>query len=389
MFSRRSGRRSFAKSDRTHRAITFYAEDHGTWPHFEPIVAALVDDLGRDVCYLTSQADDPVLANPHPKIRAFAIGDGMRRAYSFGTMEAGVVVLSVPQLGVAALPRSRLAASLGTKYVHVFHSMVSTHMAYEADAYDHYDVVCCVGPYMVDEIRRREASAGIPPKQLIEHGYGRLDTILAAAAADRVQYTRSDPPIVLVAPSWGPNGIFETCGVEVVSSLLDAGFEVIARPHPMTKKHASIALQHLRTTCAGRPELTFDDDVASFATLRRADVMVSDWSGAALEFAFGLERPVVYVDVAPKVNNPDYEAIGLEPFEASVRARIGRVVPCGRLADLGAVVREVLADAERLGDAIRAVRDESIHNLGTSGRVAADLIARKADEFLARSGGGR
>ena len=28
----------------------------------------------------------------------------------------------------------------------------------------------------------------------------------------------------------------------------------------------------------------------------RSDVMVSDWSGAALEYAFALQRPVVYVE---------------------------------------------------------------------------------------------
>ena len=36
--------------------------------------------------------------------------------------------------------------------------------------------------------------------------------------------------------------------------------------------------------------------------------MVSDWSGVAMEFAFGLERPVLFIDVPRKTNNPEKTA---------------------------------------------------------------------------------
>ena len=107
-------------------------------------------------------------------------------------------------------------------------------MIYEPDGFDHYDTVCCVGPYMVDEIRRREEMYGLPAKELVEHGYGRLDAILESAATPPALCAASGPPVVLIAPSWGPTCIFETCGEQLVRVLLDAGYEVIARPHPMT-----------------------------------------------------------------------------------------------------------------------------------------------------------
>ena len=110
--------------------------------------------------------------------------------------------------------------------------------------------------------------------------------------------------------------------------------------------------------------------------------MVSDWSGAALEYAFGLERPVVFVDVPRKVNNPEYETLGIEPFEAAVRERIGRVVAPDAIAGLPAAVAELLRDPEAFRDAIRTERDRSIFNVGSSGRVAAEVIAAKADQYL-------
>jgi YidC/Oxa1 family membrane protein insertase len=383
MFRRSSGRKAFEKLPHDVRAITFYAEDGGSWPHFAPIVHELTATMGRTITYLTSDAADPILGNGEPHVHALEIGDGFGRSYLFQTMEAGVVVATVPRLGIPVLPRSKRAESLGMTYVYVFHSMVSTHMIYDADGFDHYDTVLTVGPFMEPEIRKREELVGLRPKELVAHGYGRLDAILAARAG--VTAPVNDPPVVLVAPSWGPDCIFESYAAAVVQPLLDAGFAVIARPHPMTAQRTPAAIPALRDRFGSHERFTLEQDVASQASLQRADLMVSDWSGAALEFAFGRERPVLFVDVPRKVNNAEWEELGIEPFEASVRAEIGEVVGVDGLAGLGEVARRLIADPGDAAARIAQARDRSVFNVGTSGRVAAELIAAKADAFLGRS----
>jgi YidC/Oxa1 family membrane protein insertase len=382
-FGRKTGRKAFERLDPAARAITFYAEDDTSWPHFEPIVRELTGAMGREICYLTSSADDPILGRADPRVRAFEIGEGMGRAYLFQTMEVGVLVATVPRLGISVLPRSRLAAKLGTSYVYVFHSMVSTHMIYEPDGFDHYDTVCCAGPYMVEEIRRREETYGLAPKELVEHGYGRLDAILESATR-RPPLPDSNPPVVLIAPSWGPTCIFETCGELLVQVLLDAGYEVIARPHPMTTKRTPEAIRVLTKAFADHPRFTLDTDIADDSSLHRGDLMVSDWSGVALEYAFGLLRPVLFVDVPRKVNNPEYERLGIEPIEASIREDVGRLVAPDRLDQMPALVEALLKSGSEFSDGIRDARERNIFNVGASGGVAAELIAAKADAYLAR-----
>jgi YidC/Oxa1 family membrane protein insertase len=281
------------------------------------------------------------------------------------------------------LPRSKRAEALGTSYVYVFHSMASTHMIYEPDGFDHYDTVCCVGPYMRDEIRAREEQQGLPAKELVDHGYGRLDAIIDAAATRETRERPSDPPVVLVAPSWGPTCIVETCGEPLVRALLDAGYEVFLRPHPMTAKKTPDAIPALVDEFGGHERFTLDTGIAAQDSLHRSDLMVSDWSGAALEYAFGLERPVLFVDVPRKVNNPDYERLEIVPFEVTVREEIGRVVAPDRLGDVPGVVDEMIRGAAEYRDRIRRTRDANIFNVGTSGKVAAALIAAQADRYLA------
>jgi hypothetical protein len=382
LFARKAGRKAFDKTDRATRAITFYGEDGDSWPHFEPIISELTATMGRDICYLTSSKDDPVLTLDDPRIHAFEIGDGFGRTYLFQTLEVGVLVATVPQLGIPLLPRSKRAAELGTDYVYVFHSMASTHMIYEPDGFDHYDTVCCVGPYMVDEIRRREQLHGLAAKELVEHGYGRLDSILASRAGGAVYSGPSEHPVVLIAPSWGPTCLLETHGREIVAVLLDAGCEVILRPHPMTNRKSPQVVPALTKEFGGHPRFVHDADLPGQESLHRSDLMVSDWSGAALEYAFGIERPVLFVDVPRKVNNPDYEKLAIEPFEATVREQIGRIVAPEALDRVPELVRELVGSHEAFVDGIRSARDRNVFNVGTSGKIAAALIAEKADRYL-------
>jgi hypothetical protein len=384
---RAPGAKDFKKLPLSARTITFYAEDGGSWPHFEPIIRELTGPLGHEICYLTSSPDDPVLTQDDPRIHAFEIGEGFGRSMLFQTLQVGVLVATVPQLGISLLPRSKLAADLGTTYVYVFHSMASTHMIYEPDGFDHYDTVLCVGPYMIDEIRARERAEGLAAKELLEHGYGRLDTIIAAAGERPRREAPNDPPVVLLAPSWGPHCIFETCGRELVQVLLDAGYEVIARPHPMTSKRTPDAIPALAGRFDDHERFTLDTGIAGQESLHRSDLMVSDWSGAALEYAFGLERPVLFIDVPRKVNNADYGKLGIEPFEAAVRERIGRVVEPDDLGSVPAAVDELIGETASFGETLRSVREESIFNIGTSGAVAARIIAEKAGAFARRGEG--
>ena len=61
--------------------------------------------------------------------------------------------------------------------------------------------------------------------------------------------------------------------------------------------------------------------------MARADVMVSDWSGVATEFAIATGRPVYYLDGTPKQRNHDPVASALPAFEVTSRARLGGVFP--------------------------------------------------------------
>ena len=92
--------------------------------------------------------------------------------------------------------------------------------------------------------------------------------------------------------------------------------------------------------------------------------MISDWSGAALDYAFGLGKPVVFVDTPRKINNPDYQELGIEPFEVAIRETIGQVLSLDNIDNIAELLRSA-----RLGNT-----KNTVYNIGHSKEVGADYI---------------
>jgi hypothetical protein len=67
--------------------------------------------------------------------------------------------------------------------------------------------------------------------------------------------------------------------------------------------------------------------------------MISDWSGAALDCAFGLECPVLFIDIPRKMNNRDWQELRINPLEAHIRDEIGTIISVEDLSDAPALAR--------------------------------------------------
>ena len=97
--------------------------------------------------------------------------------------------------------------------------------------------------------------------------------------------------------------------------------------------------------------------------------------------SLGLERPVLFVDVPRKVNNPRYGEIDCEPLEVSIRGEIGEVVSPDQLDQVPARIRALCSGGDAFAQRIRQLRSELIYHVGHSKGIGADCIAQLADEM--------
>ncbi|HEY0158841.1 MAG TPA: CDP-glycerol glycerophosphotransferase family protein [Thermoanaerobaculia bacterium] len=359
-----AGLRAFQSGTGAAPRIVFYAETAADWAHLGPVDAALVRQ-GVRVVRVTSDRNDRVLQGPD----AYWVGSGGARTVLFRTIEADAFVMTLSDLEQFHLKRS----AHPVHYFYVFHSIASTHRVYREHAFDAYDTILCVGPHHFTELRRAEEVYGLPPKRLVEHGYGRLDTLIADLATKEIPPPQDGVTRVLLAPSWGESSMVRQGLEPAIEVLLTAGFEVSLRLHPMTVRHHPRLAQELVRRYEGR-RFRFDPDVSTTEALLAADIMISEWSGAPLEYAFARQRPVIFVDTPPKIHNPNHARIGLPALEADIRDQIGKVVAPGELARLPQVVAELVRDAPSWHERIGRIRDETVFNVGRSGDAGAAQI---------------
>ncbi len=351
------------------KEIIFYAEHEGYFPYFEGLIDSLVGERGKTMAYVTSDPDDPVLSGSKPGLNAFYINKLLPFFMAF--VNCRVLVMTMPDLNRYHIKRSANPAH----YLYVFHSPVSTHMVYRPGAFDHYDSILCVGPHQVKEIQKYEELHDLPRKVLVEAGYYRLERIHRAYQKVLAETTKpSERATVLVAPSWGDENIFETCGERLVGLLLEAGYLVIARPHPETVRRNPELMKSLGSKFGENPDFTLELSVATDDSLLRADVLISDYSGITLEYAFGTERPVLYLDVPPKVKNEQFGELGIEPLELALRKELGVVVSPQKLETIPAVISDLMAARDDYKDRIARLRKENLYAFGRSSEVGARHI---------------
>ena len=375
----------FNQLSQDERSIVFYAEDSSSFVHFEQIIYELTEKMECQICYVTSAKDDPILSNQNKRIRSFYIGLGTARITFFLELKAKILVMTMPDLETYQIKRSKVYP---VHYVYVFHSINSTHRNYRKSAFDHFDSIFCVGRHQIEEIRATESVYNLNPKNLVEHGYGLLDKLQKNKSVKKTASnikTKDGKKNILVAPSWGEKGLLETVGSDLVRILLDNKYHVIVRPHPMTIRKWPHIIEKIKQEFNDNLDFEMETNTNSFETLYSTYGLISDWSGIGFEYAFVCERPVLYIDVPQKTNNPYYNDITCKPLENSIRNLIGKIISPNELENIPKIIESTYENIECFKTKIQKIQKQTIFNLEQSGIRGAQEIVKILHEKKTQS----
>lgn len=362
--------RFFWGTPKSEKAIVFYAEHESYYSYFEGLIKNLVGKHKQTLCYFSSDPNDPIFKKLDSRIKTFYLNKLL--PYFMTLVNCKVFVMTLTDLNQFHLKRSIKPVH----YVYAFHSLVSTNMVYRLGAFDHYDTILCVGPHQVKEIRRYEKLNGLKPKKLVKAGYYRLERIYNAYK--KLSSTKSlstNKKTVLIAPSWGVDNVIESCGERLVDILLEKGCNVIVRPHPETVKRSPKLIALLDSKFKNNPNFTLETSVATDTSLLYADVLICDWSGVALEYAFGTERPVLFLDVPVKIQNQRYKELNMQPIELSLRSKIGVVVSPKKLETIPHEVSKLIECRAYYKKRIAELRKKYVYAFGHSSDIGAQYIS--------------
>ena len=360
------GYRAYKKLPKTFKNIVFYSESFQDWHHLKPLLNGLLNQQIA-VTYVTSDEKDPGLLKQSSGYRSIYIGKGFFRILFFQYLKAKMIILTMMDLNNLELKRSIHPVH----YVYIFHSLTSTHMVDTEQSFDHYDTILCAGPHQKKEIELRENNKGLIRKNLISYGYPRLEKLIQLNAPPD-----NDRKVILLAPTWGENSIINLVGMEICSTIIEQGYSLILRPHHETFKRSPDLIDEIEKTFSNHESFKLVKEMGDSESLLQSDLLICDWSGTAIEYALGLDKPIIFIDIPPRVRNPNWNEIQSEPLEMSIREKVGSIISPSKLEELPMAIAQLLNNDHAFSDRIKSLREEFVYNLGDSETVGPEEIKK-------------
>ena len=361
--------------------FVIYSERSGFYKYYEALISELKKRAkNMTIHYVTSDPDDAIfrLAETDTTIKPYYIGQ-KKLITLMMRMDADIVAMTTPDLDNYYIKRSLVRKDV--EYIYVPHDMMSVHMGFRKAALDHFDTIFCTGEHVAREVRKTEEVYSLPEKTLVKFGYP-LEEKLEKAYEDMDKTTHAKREI-LIGPSWQEDNLLDSCVDTLIEQLMCEENHIIVRPHPEYVKRYPEKIKLLTEKYAGVPDekLTFELDFTTNKSTYSSDLLITDWSAIAYEFCFSTKKPVLFVNTKMKMENPEWEKLGLTPAEIYLRDKVGVALEKSELDRTKTVADELMSSGEKYKEKITALLHEHLYSYGTNGAEGAKYILRRLAEI--------
>jgi hypothetical protein len=346
-----------------------YSEGKQYWNVFKN-VADEFEKRQIPLTFLTSSPDDGVFEEQYQFIRAEYIGEGNKAFARLNFLHAGIVLMTTPGLDVYQLKRRKTVRH----YSHVLH-MTSDPASYRLFGLDYFDSVLLSGSYQERDIRYLETLRKLKPKELAVVGSSYLD-VYAEKIQTPLPKDTAGQLTVLVSPSWGAAGILNRYGEKLLDPLAASGYRVIVRPHPQSRISENTLLQRLTQRYRDIENLEWDHERENIASLSRADIMISDFSGIIFDYVFLCNKPVLYTSQDMDLRPYDASDLDHEMWQTVTIRKIGVELKEEDFPRIGEVIDRAIFSAALL-QARQKAAEEAWQYRGEAGkRIAGFMISK-------------
>ncbi len=358
----------------TNKHVVFYSEKSGFYKYYKEIIEYLLKKTNLSIHYVTNDPNDAIfaLAETEPKIKPYYIGV-KKMIPLMMKMDADIVVMTTPDLDNYYIKRSLVRKDI--EYIYVPHDSASAVMGFREHCLDNFDTVYAVGPHIETEVRAMEKLYGTKEKTVVEFGYPLIEDLIDSYEA--MEKTEHERKQILIGPSWQEDNLLDSCIDTLIEQLYCDDYHIIVRPHPEYMKRFAPKMEMIKEKHKDKigDGLTFELDFTTNSSTYQSDILITDWSGIGLEFCFATLKPALFINTKIKMENPNYEQIGVIPQEISLRSRIGVALDKNEL-DKTAETVKMLISSETYRDSIKAIREEYFYSLGSHGKVGGEHIIK-------------
>ncbi|MBQ5632050.1 MAG: CDP-glycerol glycerophosphotransferase family protein [Treponema sp.] len=366
-----------ATTDTNYKKYVVYNEGMQYWNVFKPVC----DEFEKrqiELTYYTSAEKDPCFEQNYKYVKPEFIGEGNMAFVRLNMLSAGVVLMTTPGLQVYQLKRSKNVKH----YSHVLH-MPNDATTYRLFGLDYFDSVLLTGDYQKTDLQYLENARNITKKELVTVGCSYLDIlaekIKSIPEEDNHNFT------VLVSPSWGSVGVLSKYGEKLLDPLAKTGWNIIIRPHPQSKKSEKEMLDRLEARYKDNANIVWDYERDNIYSLKKADIMISDFSGIIFDYTFLCDKPVIYV--ADNIDLRPYDAydLGKELWQFETLKKMGIKLDENNFENIAEVIKNA-SDSKELSEQRKIAKETAWMNIGNAGKNIVDFMIQKEESLSKKEG---
>lgn len=328
---------------------TFFSEKK----NYQPYMIDLIEKISEEhkVLYLSFDKNDKINFS---NVENIYLGNFFSKYLVFKYIKSKYFLLTMTDLGNSFLKKSNNVKY----YVHFFHAPVSAHKQFTNKAFSNYDIILANGEYQVHELRELEKINNSKTKEIFATGYMYFDYLLKLKKTNHQDY-------ILFAPSWSysKNNCLDKYGFEIISKLISQDHKVIFRPHPEHFKRSKIQLEIIKNNFFNHPNFIFDFNFSNIEAIQKSKLIITDYSGIAIEAFYPFLKPVLYINAEEKIQNDIYSTINIKAIEDKIRNKFGIQITPNELSNISDHISKTFSNFDKIKDNIKSFYSDNFPNL--------------------------
>ena len=349
--------------------FVIFSDHKRYWNVFGPIVEEF-EKRQIAITYYTASPDDPALEKDYKYANCVFIGSGNKAIAKMNLLNAKICISTTPGLDVLQWKRSKEVGY----YVHIPHSIDDVPATYKMFGLDHYDSVLTTGSHQENVIRKLEKIRNQSPKEVVCVGCTYLDEMLKIKQL--TSNVECDKKTVLLAPTWGQNGLLSKYGTKLIDFLLKTNYNVVIRPHPQSLTAEKDMLDSLQEKYSSEPRIQWNFDNDNFDILNKSDLMISDFSGVIYDYTLIFDKPVFYANATFNTSQYDADWLDEQVWTMRVLPKIGIELKEDDFSNLQEIFDNAISSSE-LEKGRNEVKAEAWQNLGKSTELICNYLIEK------------
>ena len=360
-------------TDTNYKQYVIYNEGLQYWNVFKPVC----DEFEKrkiELTYYTSAEKDPCFEQNYKFVKPEFIGEGNMAFVKLNMLSAGVVLMTTPGLQVYQLKRSKKVKH----YAHVLHAASDATM-YRLFGIDYFDSILLSGDYQKNDIITLEKQRDIKSKELVTVGCPYLDTL-----NDKIQSMQKEEShnfTVLVSPSWGKSSLLTKYGEKLLDPLVKTNWNIIIRPHPQSKKSEPEILKRLEEMYKNCTNVSWDYERDNIYSMKKSDIMISDFSGIIYDYTFLCDKPVIYVNANLDLRPYDAYDIdgGKNIWQFKTLKEIGIELDDNNFENIESIIKNA-TDSADLAEKRKKAKQEAWMHQSEAGKNIVEFMIQKATQ---------